>query len=133
MRKLFAPSLVSIAFLTSATTAFAQNVNVNACPGGNFSPICLGAGSIGTLLANGINLLFVAAAILALGFLIFGGIKWLTSQGEKEGISKARETIVAAIVGLVIIFLSYIIVNFLLNLFVGVNLFNLTLPTLVSH
>lgn len=68
--------------------------------------------------------------MLALVFLVIGGVKWLTSQGEKEGVNKARETIVAAIVGLVIIFLSYLIVNFVLNLFVGVSLFNLVLPTI---
>ena len=69
---------------------------------------------------------------MALVFLVIGGVKWLTSQGEKEGIGKARETIVAAVVGLIIIFLSYLIVNFILNLFVGVSLFNLRLPTITG-
>lgn len=130
MRKILTAltSLTSLTFF--APQAFAQGVNVNACPGGNFSPLCLNASDLGRVITNAINFLFVVAALLALVFLIIGGVKWLTSQGEKEGVNKARETIVAAIVGLVIIFLSYLIVNFILNLFVGVSLFNLTLPTL---
>lgn len=116
-----------------ATPAFAQGININTCPGGNFNALCLNASDIGKVITNGINFLFVVAAMLALVFLVIGGVKWLTSQGEKEGVNKARETIVAAIVGLVIIFLSYLIVNFILNLFAGVSLFNLTLPTLTGH
>lgn len=109
--------------------AFAQS-SINACPTGSFSALC--NLQFPKLLANGINLIFVVAALLALGFLIIGGIKWLTSQGEKEGINKARETIVASIVGLIIIFLSYLIINFVLQLFVNVSLSNLTLPKLTQ-
>lgn len=105
-------------------------MNVTACPTGSFGILCNVTPQ--QLLSNGINLIFAAAAILALVFLIMGGIKWLTSQGEKEGVNKARETIVAAIVGLVIIFLSYLIVNFVLSLFVGVSLSNLQLPKLTQ-
>ncbi|HEX7042525.1 MAG TPA: hypothetical protein VF189_04700 [Patescibacteria group bacterium] len=124
--------LSPLASLIVVPQAFAA-LSVSACPAGDFSPLCLKATDLGKVIANAINLLFVVAALLALGFLILGGIKWLTSQGEKEGIGKARETIVAAVVGLIIIFLSYLIVNFILNLFVGVNLFNLTLPTITGH
>lgn len=107
-------------------------MNLSACPtsGSGFSILC--DLSFQKLLSNGINLIFAVAALLALVFLIIGGVKWLTSQGEKEGVNKARETIVAAIVGLVIIFLSYLIVNFVLNLFVGVSLNNLQLPKLTQ-
>lgn len=133
MKKLVSSAIVATSFLLSASSAFAQGIPVSTCPPGSFSALCLPAQKLGQVIANAINLLFVVAAMLALGFLIIGGVKWLTSQGEKEGITKARETIVAAVVGLIIIFLSYLIVNFLLNLFVGVNLFNLTLPTIINH
>lgn len=130
MKKLLTPFLSLATLASIVPSAFAQGVNINTCAGGNFNPLCLGASDLSKVISNGINFLFVIAAILALVFLVIGGVKWLTSQGEKEGVNKARETIVAAIVGLVIIFLSYLIINFILNLFVGVSLFNLTLPTL---
>ena len=128
MKKLLAPFATLVSTLAFPAVAFADSVN--ACPGGNFNVLCnLNAQK---LLTNGINLIFVAAALMALVFLIIGGIKWLTSQGEKEGVNKARETIVASIVGLVIIFLSYLIVNFVLQLFVNVSLSNLTFPKLTQ-
>lgn len=130
MRKIISAFTALTPFAFLAPRAFAAGININTCPPGNFSALCLGASDLGKVIANGINFVFVVAALLALVFLIMGGVKWLTSQGEKEGVNKARETIVAAVVGLVIIFLSYLIVNFVLNLFVGVSLFNLTLPTL---
>lgn len=131
MRKLSFIPLFLLGLFTAAP-AYAD-IPVSTCPGGGFAAICLSADRIGSLIGNAINLIFVAAAILALIFLIIGGVKWLTSQGEKEGVTKARETIVAAVVGLVIVFLSYIIINFLLNLFVGVNLASLSFPSLIPH
>src|SRR5579872_6028889 len=125
--------LFPLTYFIMPSSAFAANINIPTCPGGNFSALCLGATQLGSVIVNAINLIFVVAALLALVFLIIGGVKWLTSQGEKEGVNKARETIVASIVGLVIIFLSYLIINFVLNLFVGATLFNLSLPTLISH
>lgn len=132
MRKVIASLIALSPFATLVPSAFAAGVNIDTCPPGSsgFSALCLGANDLNKVIGNAINFIFVVAAMLALIFLIIGGVKWLTSQGEKEGVNKARETIVAAVVGLVIIFLSYLIVNFVLNLFVGVSLFNLTLPTL---
>ncbi|HXS14728.1 MAG TPA: hypothetical protein VN711_01245 [Candidatus Saccharimonadales bacterium] len=134
MKKILSLALPGLALLSAALPAFAQTpINVNTCPTGTaFGSLCLGANDLGRVIANGINFLFVVAALMALVFLVIGGVKWLTSQGEKEGIGKARETIVAAVVGLIIIFLSYLIVNFILNLFVGVSLFNLRLPTITG-
>jgi len=62
--------------------------------------------------------------------LIFGGFKWLTSGGDKGAVQAAREHIIAAIIGLVIIFLSYFILNILLQFFLGVNLGTFTFPTI---
>ena len=129
MKKFLATfAVLTMSGALAAPLAFAQNIN--ACPGGGFSVLCNLDPQ--KLLTNGINLIFVVAALLALVFLIIGGVKWLTSQGEKEGVNKARETIVASIVGLVIIFLSYLIVDFVLQLFVNVNLSNLTFPKLTQ-
>lgn len=67
------------------------------------------------------TLLFVIATLLALGFLIYGGIKWITSGGDKAGVESARKTITYAIVGLVIAFLAFFIIN-MIGSFFGVTL-----------
>lgn len=58
-----------------------------------------------------IQLLILFAIILALFFLIWGGIQWVTSGGDKEKLAKAQHTIIYVIVGLIIIFLSFLIIN----------------------
>jgi len=56
-----------------------------------------------------ITLLFVTGVIFAIAFLIYGGIRWIISGGNKEKVEAARGHIVAAIVGLVIIIAAFLI------------------------
>lgn len=71
----------------------------------------------------GVTFLFVIATLLALAFLIWGGISWITSGGSKEGIDAARKKITYAIIGLVVALLAFFIINTIGDLF-GVNLLN---------
>ena len=59
-----------------------------------------------------LTLLFIVAIVLALVFLIWGGIQWTTSGGSKEGIQKARQKLTFAIIGLVVVLLAIFIVSF---------------------
>lgn len=59
--------------------------------------------SIGEILTFVIRFFFVMAGLLALFFLLLGALGWVTSGGSKEGVEKAREKIVAAVVGVVLI------------------------------
>ncbi len=45
--------------------------------------------------------------IIALILIIYAGFKWMTSGGNEEKVTKARETLQAAIIGLLIILASY--------------------------
>lgn len=68
--------------------------------------------------------------IFALFFLIWGGITWITSGGDKEKVDKAQKTIVMAVAGLVLIFLAFVIINFIGTLLGVDSLSNLgTTPT----
>ncbi len=87
--------------------------------------------NIGQLIVGFINLIFILSVIVALLYLIWGGFKWLTSGGDKTAVQGAREHIVAAIVGLIVIFLSYFILNFIIGFFIpGFQLNQFVLPTL---
>lgn len=44
---------------------------------------------------------------------IYAGIMWMTARGDEEAVSKARETIFAAVIGLSVILASYAITSFL--------------------
>lgn len=65
-----------------------------------------------TALQNGIVILLMGITVLSLFFLIWGGIKWITSEGDKTKLDAARKTLIYALVGLVLAFLSFFIVNF---------------------
>lgn len=120
-------------FLALAPKTFAQNGDsLNPCEGANgiLNAACAGQGlSLGQVLGFVITIAFVIAVLVALMFLLWGGIKWITSGGDKAGVEGARNQIIAAIIGLIIVFLSFFILNLVLGLF-GLSLFSLELPTL---
>lgn len=76
---------------------------------------------IGGLLVNVINVLLVWAGVVAILFVIFGGFRYMVSMGNAESIDKARQTVLYAILGLIIVFLSYLIVRYLMNDLLGVS------------
>lgn len=51
---------------------------------------------------------------LALMMFVYGGVLWMTSRGDSKQITKGKDTITWAILGLVIIFASYTLVNALI-------------------
>ena len=51
---------------------------------------------------------------VALAIFVWGGFLWLTSGGSPEKIKKGRDALVWAIIGLVIIFGSYLILNYII-------------------
>lgn len=63
------------------------------------------------ILQLGVQLMFITAIVLSLFFLVFGGIQWIMSGGDKEGLTKARNKITYAIIGLVVTLLSFFIVS----------------------
>jgi len=50
--------------------------------------------------------------LVAVIFLILGGFQWLTSAGDEERVERAKRTISAAVIGLVIVLLAWAIVEF---------------------
>lgn len=71
----------------------------------------------------------VIAAIIFFFILVVGGIKWIASGGDKGATEGARNQITAALVGLVIVFAAWAIVQ-LIETFFGVNIFELKIPEL---
>ncbi len=122
--------LSPVTYLAFASSAQAATPIGNPCGSGEFNPLCnLTAGQIGPLVGSLLQFIFVIAVLVALLFLVYGGFRWLVSSGDKTQVAAAREHIVAAVIGLVIIFLSYFILSILLGFF-GISLSNLTIPTI---
>ena len=97
-----------------------------------FKALCsIASGKLGTFVGNGVTALMVLASLVSLGFLIYGGVKWIMSEGDKTRVEEARNTVVGAVIGLVIVFLSYLIISIILGLF-GINFSQLSIPKLTT-
>lgn len=48
--------------------------------------------------------------------IVYGGYTWMTAMGAEEKVKKAKNTIVSATIGLLIIILSYAIVSYVISL-----------------
>jgi hypothetical protein len=100
--------------------------DINLKPGGDFTP--LQDLTIGGIVTGAIRLTLVVAAFVLFFILVIGGIRWIVSGGDKANTEAARSQITAALVGLVIVFAAWAIVQ-LINTFFGINIFELTLPS----
>lgn len=63
-----------------------------------------------------IQFVFVAGIVISIAFLIYGGIKWVLSGGDKTKLEAARGHIVAAIVGLVIVAGAFVIISIIFQI-----------------
>lgn len=70
-----------------------------------------------TTLQNVLNVVFALAGAIAIAFIIFGGIKFITSQGEAAEIKKARDTILYSVIGLVVVISSYFLISYVIGKF----------------
>ena len=83
------------------------------CAQGEDQPANLfGAGGIFQVVTN--ILLFLIGAISVI-MLIIGGIRYVVSGGDSSAVSAAKNTILYAIVGILVAFLAYAAVNFVIT------------------
>jgi ABC-type dipeptide/oligopeptide/nickel transport system permease subunit len=65
-----------------------------------------------SLLIRGAQILLSVVGSLVLLMLVYGGVMFLISAGNRETVDKAKKIITGSIIGLLIVFLSYTIINF---------------------
>jgi hypothetical protein len=63
------------------------------------------------MIAEIIRLLLIISGAVAVLFVVVGGFWYLTSAGNEEQAEKGKNTVVNAIIGIVIIILAYVIIN----------------------
>lgn len=68
---------------------------------------------------NIISTLLFVLGIIAVIVIIIGGIRYATSGGDSSQISSAKDTILYAVIGLIVAILAYAIVNFVIGAFAG--------------
>ena len=118
---LFFPVIFITLFVAPAVSA-AEQISI-AVP----TPINLKVSNLGTLLSGAIGFILVIAALAAFIFLIWGGIQWITSGGDKSAVEAARSRILAAIIGLFVVFAAWALMS-VLGGFFGFDIGKLVFP-----
>lgn len=79
---------------------------------------------------NAIGLCFVVASIIFLFMMLIGGIQWISSGGDKQGLEAARGKISNALIGMVILFATFAIIS-LIQTFFGIQILTIDIGPLV--
>lgn len=95
-------SIFSLLLLAQAKTVLAVQLynplgNVNSFP---------------ALVNNVIKGVLGLVGAVALVMIVIGGITWMTSAGNADRVRRGKDTLLWAILGLIIIFVSYAVINF---------------------
>jgi hypothetical protein len=101
--------------------------DINLRPQGDFAN--LGNLEIPQIIKGLIQGAMVVAAIVFFFMLVIGGIKWIMSGGDKAKTEDARNQITSALIGLVIVFAAWAIIQLISTFFGGLNILDLKLPT----
>ncbi|MCH8748600.1 hypothetical protein IH781_02515 [Patescibacteria group bacterium] len=98
-------------FLVVPGVALAQGLATQVIPPGGTQT----GSDLPNAITNILNALLVLVAIAALIMLIIGGVRYIFSGGDEEKAAAAKNTILYALVGLVVIALAAVAVNFILQ------------------
>lgn len=96
-----------LAFLGSSITALLTPVTVFAAETITITEPTTGFKTIGNAISNFITIALGVAVILVLVMLIIGAYEWITSGGDKEAVAKARNRIINALIGLVVLAVAF--------------------------
>lgn len=69
-----------------------------------------------TIVQNILNAIIGITGIIAVIFIIIGGVQYMTSTGDAPKVQKAKNTILYAVIGLIIVILAFVIVNWVINM-----------------
>lgn len=120
LRYLLMAAVVSGLLFFAATPVLAQNTSRGqACMAlRDFNPdgeACRASDSgVNKIIKLALNLLSMVAGVIAVIMIIVSGFKYVTSQGDASSISSAKQSLIYAIVGLVVVAMAQFIVRFVL-------------------
>lgn len=75
---------------------------------------------INAIISTIINLFSLVVGVISVIMIIIGGLKYITSGGDSGNVTNAKNTILYAIIGLVIVALAQVIVRFVIERITGI-------------
>lgn len=125
IRLALATLLAAVVMLVPAVALAADtNIAGELCAGANIdspnsSSNCEtgSGGSVQTLASDVINIFSWVVGIVSVIMIIYGGFRYITSAGNDSSVTSAKNTILYAIIGLVVVAISQILVKFVIAKF----------------
>lgn len=71
------------------------------------------------IVAQIISVMLSFLGLIFIVLIIYAGFRWMTSAGNEDTIAKAKQTMTAAIIGLVIVILAFAITQFVISSIIG--------------
>ncbi len=129
MKKVIIGLSSAAAFLAYSNPAYALDLCGQTEQGIDPSNLC--NVTLDVVVTTAVNVGLFVAFVAALLYLIYGGIKWVLSGGDKEATGKAKASVTAALVGLAIVLASWVLINIIFTFFgLSNGLTGLTVPQL---
>ena len=107
---IFATSILALTGLNVSALSLSEGVEAARCDG---CPADL-FGETGVFRQITNTILYIVG-IIAVIMLIWGGIRYVVSGGDSKKVTDAKNTVLYAIIGLIISFLAFAIVNFVIS------------------
>ena len=108
--------------VSTAVLAYSTSVSASAADQIKVGSESTGQASGGTTLEQGvetvINLLLFLIGIIAVIAIIIGGIRYTTSNGDAGQTKAAKDTILYAVIGLIVAIMAYAIVRWVVGVFI---------------
>jgi Type IV secretion system pilin len=112
-----AATLVSTAAADSISNGVCQGVN-NAANGnnnGDCGSAGTGATNLSSIAGQIVSIFSIIVGIVAVIMIIYSGFRYITSGGDSGKVGNAKNSLIYALVGLVIVALAQLIVHYVLN------------------
>ena len=108
-------SAVTLGFLYSKSVLAGSYENITA--GLDKTQDAAGGLEMNGVIKTIITTMLFVVGILAVIMIIYGGIRYVTAHGDKTQVASAKDTVVYAVVGLVVAIVAYALVDWVVNLF----------------
>jgi hypothetical protein len=103
-------ALLALPFLASAANLPSDNLKTVGEKGNApYRPIAQGTNDLASIIGTVIQVFLGLLGVLFLVYMLYAGYNWMIAQGDEEKVTKAKETIQRAIIGLIIIIAAYAI------------------------
>lgn len=106
----FVPATVGAVTVDPLGAACAENPDSEVCKGSD--------DNISDIIITVVNVLLYVVGVLSVLMIIVGGIMYAVSAGDSGTVTRAKNTLLYAIVGLAVAFFAYAIVNWVIDRFV---------------